>query len=134
MVAKSLVDAYRFFRTHAGRRVGRSAEGAIVLARAEAFAAAHGWEIRLEDEQERYEDVYGEPAPSSAEFVCVIAYDEAHEIIGSLGFVDVRDRDYVRVVAAELFAEAYRTTHAPGRSGAMCEERVFFGTQKPSPV
>jgi hypothetical protein len=98
--------AYRFFRKHAGGIVGRSAQTAMLLARAEHEAQERGWEVCLQPEDESYRDVYGDDPPEGAEFVCVALLDEDGEWLGSLGFVDANDDDYIRVTGAELALEA----------------------------
>ena len=95
----------QFFRSHGGGVVGKAAKGALDLTRAERYARAHGWDVELHPEQERYEDVYGEKDPGG-EWVTVVLKDRRGQSLGSLGFVDANDANYVRVVAAELAYEA----------------------------
>jgi len=110
----TLVDAYRFFREHAGYVVGESARCALALARAEASARDAGLRFEWEDEEESYQDVYGEPLPDDVDgpfFVACYFPGEKHPR-ASLGCVTLAvarpwSRDpYTRVVEAELASEA----------------------------
>lgn len=120
-MANELERRYRFFRTYAGGVVGRSAQVAIDLARAELAAESMGWTYTLEPEIERYEDVYGEAPPEGVEYYTVVARDEDGDWIASLGFVDDVDQRYFRVVAAELYSEALATVRRPGVYPMSCE-------------
>lgn len=98
------VRSYQFFKG-AGGRVGHTAAIALSLAKAEEEARRRGWDYEYWPEQERYEDVYGEPDPGG-EWVTVVLKDAKGNVLASLGFVDERDSDYLRIVRAELADEA----------------------------
>jgi len=112
---RALIRDMQFFRQHGGGVVGEAARGALDLSRAEREAERRGWAYTYEPEQESYEDVYGEKPPEGAEFVTVVLWDRDPEdrssrlrpqVLASLGFVDANDRNYLRVVRAELASEA----------------------------
>lgn len=91
---------YNWFRKHA-----RTAAEALELARAERGAYDRGYEYRYTPEEERYSDVYGSPDPGG-EWVTVSLYADTGEFLDSIGFIDERDSDYLRVVKAQLAQEA----------------------------
>lgn len=105
-----VIRAYRVFRGRTGR-VGRDAEAALWLAKAEVAGFAARLVYAEEDEQEAW-DADG-PAPKYLFCCCVYRGDEYGRIsddrpIASLGMVGVDSMDdpYLREVRAELFAEA----------------------------
>jgi hypothetical protein len=99
---------YRFFRDHAGYVVGRSAEYALQLARAEQYAQDHGWDF----------DWIPDPEPDLSWCDTCIDRPHAHEIEGcilnspedshlaSLWGITDADQNYRRVIEAELALEA----------------------------
>ena len=91
-VDPKLKKAYDFFKKHAGGVVGRNAEGALALARAEAVDED---EYMLGDEEEM---------PS--EVLYAVLKDQDGEVLESLGGIGDPDRNYGRVVEAELALEA----------------------------
>ena len=112
-----LIKDMRFFREHGAMVVGEGSRIGLDLARAEREMKKRGWDHAFVPEYESYEDVYGEKPPEGAEFATVVLLDTEFNdrwterelwshVIGSLGFVDTRDRKYVRVVVAELALEA----------------------------
>lgn len=109
--ARNLADAYRFFKEHAGYRVGHSAESAIALARAEKEGKRRGWSVEWEDDPEPWDaDV---PRPNYV--FNALARTRSGKVIASLGSIGVdRSNDpYLRVVEAELFSEALSEVALP---------------------
>lgn len=105
---KTLADRYRFFRQHAGGIVGYGAVYPIELARAEERAEREGLECTWEDEWEAW-DYDGGPPPKHVLFASV--RDDTRNINESLGIIGL-DSDcdpYMRVIAAELFCDAFET-------------------------
>lgn len=123
-------EAFRFFRAHAGGIVGHNAETALHLARAEEWAAEHGRRYQWGDDPcgdlgdhaywcaiaRRWEagrDVDGTPymrrrrGPECEHTIedCIL-YDEGQDVLASLGSIIDADRNYRRVVEAELALEA----------------------------
>lgn len=97
--------AYRFFREHT-MRIGYHAVDAIALARAEARAWSLGLHFAIHDEEEPWD---GEtPAPPLLVWCAVYERDDHSAPLASLGMVGLMARNdpYLRVVRAELFAEA----------------------------
>jgi len=120
---KHLAERYRFFREHAGGVVGQSAVVAMHLARAEARAEELG--LRWDHEPER-EPWDGDcPAPEYNRTVYVYdPNDPGGCWLASLGQVGVNlyEDPYLRVCAAELFAEVLsEPVYRPGKPGARCE-------------
>ena len=116
-----IVEAYKFFREHAGWGVGENGVGALSLARAEAWAEERGMTFDWEYEDEPW---YGdEPLPENCELLCCIARDADRSVVGSLLCCIARDADrsvvgslgmiavmpdgraYRRVIEAELASE-----------------------------
>lgn len=120
MIDADLLSRYRFFRQHAGGIVGRNAEGAIALARADRLieAAAEEDVARVEwaDDEEPYEHGVYTLAEIAAKFesnewsgpygcVIYIEGEVAESLWGiTLGPADLND-PYARVVVAELAAQ-----------------------------
>lgn len=92
------VEAYRFFREHAGWLVGFSAVGAVALARAEQAARERGWACYWEWDE----------APADPEFpVGCVLRDDHGRVLGSLwGIEDNAPPWYRRVIEAELALDA----------------------------
>jgi hypothetical protein len=104
--SKALERSYDFFRKHAGFVVGKSAQGAWKLARAELEAASRGWYCEWEDDPDGF-DTLGEIPPEEVEEVLIaVLYDENGEMLASLGGIVNPDRNYARVVEAELAVDA----------------------------
>lgn len=128
---QTLYERYRFFHEHAGYVVGRSAEYALRLARAEARAQELGLKVSWEDETDSWESINGEdcaPAPPIHVQASVRDPEGGFPLasLGSIGLLSWRD-PYVRVVEAELFAEVLdeidaeaetRTTHLASEMAA----------------
>lgn len=110
------IDAYRFFKQNAGYVVGRCAEGALALARAEALAEAQPDRIRFRWEPDQVPDRgpedWGWPENEVRRFWrtehdvwgCVLEIDG--EPSGSLWGIWDPDADYRRVIEAGLLLEA----------------------------
>lgn len=106
------IEAYRFFREHAGYIVGRSAECAYHLAQAEAEGKRLGFEFTWEEEQEPWDGE--EPLSDDCELLwCGLTYKG--EPMCGLGMIAVRSPSfiqgrphdpYIRVVQAQLAQEA----------------------------
>ena len=105
MIAGRLLVAYRYFHEHGTCRVGFHGVDALALAKAEAWAREDdSVEIVVEEEQERYEDVYGEPPPEGVDFFWIaVKVDGEH--LASCGMVDDTN-GYHRIVKAQLCSEA----------------------------
>jgi hypothetical protein len=116
-IMKSLEDRYRFFRKHAGGIVGRAAECAFALTKAEEKAEAVGLTVVWEWETDFPWDGEG-PAP--AYWLCGLVFRaedvdkregtyrhgaRSYACLGGVG-VDSMRSPYLRVVGAELFAQA----------------------------
>lgn len=117
------MTAHKFFMEYAGYATppGRAAS-ALALAKAEAEAKRRDWEYEYVPEQERYEDVYGDKDPGG-DWVTVVLKDPKGETLASLGFVDERDRNNLRVVRAELAAEALGRRGNPVKRGGSAKFR-----------
>src|SRR4029077_3910250 len=101
-----LRDMRRFGLGRGAGIVGETARVALDLTRAQRKARELGWEYEFIPEEERYEDVYGKPAPAGAEFVTVVLKDRRGNVLASLGFVEYNDDAYLKQVQAELASEA----------------------------
>lgn len=129
------LNRMEFFQKFAGHIVGQRAQNALDLARAEEYAEKRGWRWQEIPEQERYEDVYGEPGDPRAEYVTVVLTDgENGPVLASLGFVDFNDADYVRVVRAELALEAMLNKRNPGKKRLKLSGRMKTVSTRPSPA
>ncbi len=127
---RKLVEAFRFFHEHAGYVVGRRAVGALALARAEQRAKELGLSVTWDDEDLPWDGDCEPPriharatvlhpdhadADTSDVTIRFPFYDRRDgsrgrtpavlAALGSIGLDSWRD-SYVRVVEAELFAEA----------------------------
>ncbi len=105
----SMSERYAFFREHAGYIVGRSAECAMALARAEEWAEEHTITFRWEVDEE------GEATQEGAEVLCCLAVDAEGHVVDCMGGVELESpafargysrHPYARVVEAELAQEA----------------------------
>lgn len=111
------MSAMKFFRQHGGSVVGRNAEVALVLARAEQYAKQHGWRVIWSDDPDPDLSWASEAERENIREVMIATLVDDQEpprgpnVLASLGGIVDPDRDYMRVVEAELAAEA-----APGRS------------------
>jgi len=99
-----------FFKEHGGGVVGHAMEGALSLAKAEKIAKELDWTYDWTHDEEEYQLGDNEDAPPF-EVLAVLLRDENGEVVGSLGGIGMtgnarKDRDYGRVVEAELAYEA----------------------------
>ncbi len=99
-----LKSAYEFFKKHGGSVVGRSAEVALALARAEKTAEALGWSVDWVHDEEAYDSGDSDHEPS--EVLGAVLKDQDGEQLESLWSIADPDRNYARVVEAELALEA----------------------------
>ena len=109
--------AYYFFLKHAGysydpkTQTPKQGRSACVrkLAKAERDARALGYTFSWQDDWqvgnhfEEYGEAYADGGPDTCES-CVM-YDEAGNVLQSLGCIDNADRNYRRVIEAELALE-----------------------------
>lgn len=125
----TLIDRYRFFRANAGGVVGRSAQRAFELAHAELRAEEMGLTVTWDDDDLPWDadcpapkylyvaTVFRpgstlDPRSVDARFPYIDRLDgtvgRTPDVLASLGGIGVDSRrdPYLRVVAAELFAEA----------------------------
>ncbi len=125
--------AYDFFKKHAGGRVGHNAEGALNLARAEAYADDHGWEAVWDEDPEEYQSG-GDHDPRPFEVYNCVIRDENGVALASVGGIGMtgharEDGDRRRLTEAELALGAMpkglnpnggvvRTSPDAGRAGA----------------
>ena len=116
-VAKPSAQAVAFFRKNAGysyktgavksvKAKARTAH-ATSLAQAEAEAEARGWTVRWEDDPEEWQGCDERPF----EVLNAVLLDESGQVLESIGSVGMSgnrstDRDYGRVIEAELAEEA----------------------------
>lgn len=104
------VEAYRFFRKHAGYIVGHRAECAFALATAEQRARAIGLTVVWDLDPEPYQSG-GDHDPRPPIVACAHIPDvepqryAALAALGGIGLTSWQD-NYVRVAEAELAAEA----------------------------
>lgn len=100
----TLYERYRFFRAHAGGIVGESAVCALALARAEERADAIGLEPRFVDSDLSWDG----DCPAPAILVDGWIEDPSGRVVASLCSIGVESWSdpYVRVVTAEMFADA----------------------------
>ncbi len=107
MIDYDMVEAYRFFREHAGGVVGRSGATALEMARNHRAALARGWSFDWQWDNEPWDADC--PAP---EYIlgCVLR-DENGDVLASLWSIGVNDMQdpYLKVVEAELAIEAQAT-------------------------
>lgn len=109
---------FNFFLEHAGGIVGRHAEGALALARAERYAEEHGWTFTWEDDPDADTSWCTECTTASdghdhLMYGCILK-DEHGTVLGSLWGIDGDPcphgggvvMGYGRVVQAELASEA----------------------------
>ena len=126
-IRTELISAYRFFREHAGYRVGHSAETAMALARAELRARDLSLIFMWEDESEPWDgDVPLAPTDLLEWAACYEPKEgrdysrgyfdrkDCGRILASLGMVATTGYSdpYRRVVEAELASEALDTLDA----------------------
>jgi hypothetical protein len=80
--------------------------GAIALAKAEQEATARGWHVKWEEDPEGW-DSLGDIDPDDVrELLSAVLYDSEGNVLGSLGSIVNPDRNYGRVIEAELALEA----------------------------
>lgn len=94
--------AYRFFYDNAGWIVGRRAEGALELARAERWAADNGLGFSWEPD---YDDCGDGGTTPNERFGCILR-DVDGNVLTSLWSIGDPSPEYCRVVEAELALEA----------------------------
>lgn len=100
-----------FFKKHAGGRVGHASEGALELARAEQYANDHGWKVVWatdDDADWSWLDQPGFEKERAKEHDVLKAYlhDKDTNVLASLGGIFDPDKNYMRVIEAELALEA----------------------------
>lgn len=107
----NLKQAEAFFYKHAGYSYGPGEtatqgrkRGAKALAQAEAHANKQGWEVKWEEDVDSYSLAKDEPDVS--EWLSAVLYDEKGKVLASLGGIGDPDKNYSRVVEAELALEA----------------------------
>jgi hypothetical protein len=102
---QSLYAAYRFFKGSAGYVGGKKAIGALQLAKAEREAMYRGFRFVWEDDAD---GAYMWKKDGEAFEMCegCICYSMDGEVLASLWGITDADRDYRRVVEAELALEA----------------------------
>jgi len=106
-----LVPAFRFFATHAGGVVGRNAQTALELAKAEALAEKAGWVVSWEPDADADWSWMSDAEKKKDHDVEVATIRNSRGVVlGSLGGIFDADRNYRRVVGAELALEALATT------------------------
>ena len=110
---KSDRRAYDFFYRHAGYGYGPGEtpeqgrkRGAASLAKAEQEATARGWTVEWEEDPEGWDSIGDIDPDDVREILSAVLYDEDHNVLGSLGSIVNPDRNYRRVVEAELALEA----------------------------
>jgi hypothetical protein len=120
---KNLQPAFRFFFEHAGYVVGRRAECALSLAKAEEWANRKGIEFVIEPDQDAdwsFVDTWSEREQEEFrsrehEVISVLAFKPCRQhgveckhaiCVASLSGIFDADNSYLRVIRAELAAEA----------------------------
>lgn len=110
----SIINAYLFFKRHAGYCVGRRSAGALKLARAEQMAREAGVEIVWEsDDYADFSFVKTWPEGEQKKFwstehfaeSCMLRSSDGEALASCGGIIDA-DRNYRRVMEAELALEA----------------------------
>lgn len=103
----TLLRAYRFFFANAGYIVGHRAECALNLARGEQHADENDWTADwVADDCADLSWMSDEEQRKPHEVLGCILRDPAGHVLGSLWGITDPDREYMRVVAAELASEA----------------------------
>lgn len=103
---KQLRNAYSFFRQQAGGIVGENAKTALALAKAEREAEERGWSYGWPDDPEEWDCDCGSSDCKPNEVLCCLLYDAQGEVLESLGSIGDPDRDYSRLIEAELAWQA----------------------------
>ena len=106
---KPSATAVAFFRKHSGRR---SSAGVQSLARAEATAEALGWSVEWEHDP-HVDKWWDNDDDAPAEVLSALLRDKDRNVLTSSGGIGMSgnltsDRDYARVLEAELAEEALR--------------------------
>lgn len=103
---KSLFEAARFFKQHAGGIVGQASAGALRLAKAEAEAEKRGITFEWSGDDDADLSWMSEAERKNvSEVLCAVAKRNGKACASLCGIVDP-DRNYGRVVEAELAMEA----------------------------
>lgn len=102
----NLRRAFKFFHANAGYIVGERAKGAISLARAEQEASSRGWNYEWKPDEIGAQEWYCQCGCVPEEVLGCILRDEEGNILASLWGIGDPDRNYRRVVEAELASEA----------------------------
>ena len=105
-VSPTLRRAFQFFHANAGYIVGRAAECALSLARAEQEASSRGWDYEWKYDELGLQEWYCEGGYVPEEVLGCILRDEKGNVLASLWGIGDPDRNYRRVVEAELACEA----------------------------
>ena len=107
-MTKRMFDAYKFFRKNAGGVMGRNAETALMLARAEAWMDESGAEYSIEPDQDAdLSWMTDEERKQDHECVgvCLRSPNGEYSPYSLWGIVDA-DSNYLRLIVAELAWEA----------------------------
>lgn len=106
-LSASMRRRYNFFRKHGGGIVGESARTALALAHAEDDADSRGWVVYWEPELD-VDDSWMTPEERKQPHGVYVAVlrDEKGKVLAYLGNIFDPDSNYMRVVSAELAAEA----------------------------
>ena len=107
MTSQSLLRAYRFFFASAGYIVGHRTECALSLARAEQYARDNDWRAEwIDDDSPDLSWMSEEEQQQAHEVLGCVLKDENSHVLASLWGITGPDREYMRVVEAELAAES----------------------------
>jgi hypothetical protein len=103
-VDSKIVEAYKFFREHAGYIVGRNGVGALSLARDEAWAQEQGITFDWTDSIDEWDGC--EPMAEGTLLCDCTMRDKDGKAIGGIGMVnEYPGGAYFRVIEAELASE-----------------------------
>lgn len=110
---QQLFAAYRFFKAHAGYIVGRSAMGALALAKAERYAELVGYEFAWAYDDDADLGDHASWCSNAKRDRCfgheclyAVLRDASGEVCASLGSIIDPGNAYRRVIEAELALEA----------------------------
>lgn len=103
----SMLRAYRLFFDHAGYIAGHRAECALSLARAEQHARDNDWQAEwVGDEFADLSWMSDEERQREHEVLGCVLKDSTGNVLASLWGITDPDRQYMRVVEAELASES----------------------------